>query len=49
MKNQRISSDSPVYENKARKNVKVAPVHLQEPVAVNNRFSPLYKVGESGY
>ena len=48
IKSQGISSDSPACKNIAWKNVRVAPVHMQEPVAVSNRFSPLYKVDDFG-
>ena len=43
-KNSSISSDSPACKNTTKVNVKVAPDHIQEPVAVFNRFSPLYKI-----
>ena len=39
-----ISSDSPAQKNITRVNTKVAPDQLQTPVAVFNRFSPLYGV-----
>ena len=34
----------PTYKNIAKVNTKVAPDQLQRPVAVSNRFSPLYEV-----
>ena len=48
IKSQRFSSDSPACINTAKVNVKVAPDHLQEPVAVTNRFTPLFEVDEFG-
>ena len=36
--------DSPAHKNISRVNTKVAPDHLQRPVAVYNRFSSLYEV-----
>ena len=45
-KNLSIISDSPAYKNIAKVNTKVAPDQLQRPVAVSNRFSPLYEVKE---
>ena len=46
IKNQRISSDSPVCKTIIRKHAKVTPDHFQEPVAFSNRFIPLYTVDE---
>ena len=43
-KNLSNSSDSPACKNSAKVNFKVAPDQLQEPVAVFNRFSPLYEL-----
>ena len=45
-KKSNISSDSPAHKNIARVNTKAAPDQLQRPVALFNRFSPLYKVGD---
>ena len=43
-KNLNISSESPAYKNITKVNAKVTPDQLQRPVAVSNRFSPLYEV-----
>ena len=43
-KNLNISSHRPAYKNIAKVNAKVTPDQLQRPVAVYNRFSPLYEV-----
>ena len=44
-KKSNINSDSPAHKNIARVNTKAAPDQLQRPVALFNRFSPLYEVG----
>ena len=43
-KKSNISSDSPAHKNTDRVNTKAAPDELQTPVALFNRFSPLYEV-----
>ena len=42
-KNLNICPDSPAYKNITKVNAKVTPDQLQRPVAVSNRFSPLYE------
>ena len=45
-KKSNISSDSPAHQNTDRVNTKAAPDELQTPVALFNRFSPLYEVAD---
>ena len=41
IKIERISSDNPAYKSIIKQHHRVIPIHLQDPVTINNRFSPL--------